>query len=106
MINEHNIRQVATQLGIRANALEVILFGSYARGEACEGSDVDLMIVAESDLPRYKRSVDLYKSLQPYPFGLDLVVYTPQEIEKGRKSNLSFVSTVLREGKRLYVREH
>jgi hypothetical protein len=35
---------------------------------------------------------------------MDLVVYTPQEVERGKKSAVSFVSTVLREGKTVYVR--
>lgn len=104
MINESQIQQVAVQLGNAADALQVILFGSYARGEATDRSDVDLMVVAESDLPRHKRAVNLYKHFRPYPFGMDIVVYTPQEVEDGKKSALSFVSTVLREGKKLYER--
>ncbi len=104
MIDEQEIKRVATRLGKTADALQVILFGSHARGEAGENSDVDLMIIAESDLPRFKRSRELYKQLRPYPFGMDLAVYTPQEIERGKKSPVSFVSAVLREGKTLYVR--
>ena len=103
MINEQDIRQVAFQLGTAANANQVILFGSYARGDANENSDVDFMIITESDLPRYKRSRELYKIFKPYPFGMDLIVYTPQEIEKAKKSPISFVSNVLREGKTLYT---
>jgi uncharacterized protein len=104
MIHENQIRQVAVQLGEAACASLVILFGSYARGEAADRSDVDFMVVAESDLPRHKRAVDLYTQFRPYPFGMDIVVYTPEEIEEGRRSPLSFVSTVLREGKKLYER--
>jgi predicted nucleotidyltransferase len=105
MIDTRDIKRVATHLGIAANAEQVILFGSYARGEAGEHSDVDLMIIAESDLPRFKRSRELYKLFRPYPFGMDLLVYTPQEVEKGKQSSASFVSTVLQEGKVLYVRK-
>ncbi len=62
------------------------------------------MVVAETDLPRHKRAINLYKQFRPYPFGMDIVVYTPQEIEEGKKSALTFVSAVLREGKTLYER--
>ena len=106
MIREQDIKQVATHMGKAINAERAILFGSYARGEATERSDVDIMFVAESDLPRFKRSRVLYKLLTPYPFAMDLVVYTPQEIEKGGKSSVSFVSNVLKEGKTLYVRRN
>lgn len=104
MVNQDKIKNVARSLALAANAERVILFGSYARGDATEQSDVDLMIVAKSDLPRFKRSRELYKLLRPHPFAMDIVVYTPREIEKGKKTNVSFVSTVLKEGKELYVR--
>jgi len=105
MISEQDIMQVATRLGTATNALRVILFGSYARGKPGDNSDVDLMIIAESDLPRFKRSRELYKLFRPYPFAMDLIVYTPKEIERSKESPVSFVSTVLREGKILYVRK-
>ena len=97
-------QQVAQRLGQAANAERVILFGSYARGMATDHSDVDLLVVAESKLPRFKRSPPLYRLLRPYPFSMDLVVYTPEEIEKGRHAPFSFVASALREGKTVYVR--
>jgi uncharacterized protein len=104
MVQRYQIEMVAMRLAEAAGAEQVILFGSHARGEANDASDVDLMIVAKSDLPRFKRSRALYGLLRPYPFPMDLVVYTPEEVERGRQSPLSFVSMVLREGKTVYVR--
>ena len=104
MVDPRDIEWVARRLGIAANAEQVILFGSYARGDARGESDVDFMIVANSDLPRFKRSRELYQLFRPYPFAMDLLVYTPEEIERGKHSPVSFVSTVLQEGKVLYVR--
>ena len=45
MIEQREIERVATLLGNAANASQIILFGSHARGEAEENSDVDLMIM-------------------------------------------------------------
>lgn len=104
MIDKKEIRRIATQIGMAADAERVVLFGSYARETAYEESDVDLLIIAESDLPRFKRSRILYKLFRPYPFAMDLVVYTPEEIEKGKQSPVSFVSRVLREGEVVYER--
>ena len=104
MVQQHQIETVAARLAEAVGAEQVILFGSHARGQADESSDVDLMIVAESDLPRFKRSRVLYRLLRPYPFPMDLVVYTPEEVERGKQSPLSFVAMVLREGKTVYVR--
>jgi len=104
MINQTAIENAARRIGEKINAQAVILFGSHARGDAGATSDVDFFVIAESDLPRFKRSRDIYKIFKPYPFGMDILVYTPQEVEKARKSPLSFVSTVLQEGKTLYER--
>lgn len=106
MVHKDNIKHVARNMAISINAERVILFGSYARGDATEQSDVDLMIIAKSNLPRFKRSRELYKLLRPHPFAMDIVVYTPHEVEKGKKTKVSFVSTVLKEGKTLYVRRN
>ena len=104
MINKKEIESVATQIGIASSAESVVLFGSYAKGNARGDSGVDLLIIAESDLPRFKRSRVLYKLFRPYPFAMDVIVYTPQEVEKGKESPVSFVSRVLREGEVVYVR--
>lgn len=104
MIDKQEIKRVATEIGIAAQAERVVLFGSYAKGSAHHDSDVDLFIIAESELPRFKRSRMLYKLFRPYPFAMDLVVYTPQEVEKGKQSPISFVSRVLSEGEVIYVR--
>jgi predicted nucleotidyltransferase len=104
MVNMSNIEEAAKRIGSQINAKAVILFGSYAKGSANESSDVDFLVIAESNLPRFKRSRELYKLFKPYPFGMDILVYTPAEIEKGRKVSQSFVSTVLREGKTVYAR--
>jgi len=104
MIDEQRIKEVAERIGAAADAERVVLFGSYARGDASRHSDVDLMVIAESDLPRFKRSRELYQLFRPYPFGMDLVVYTPSEVEEGMQSKVSFVSAILREGKTVYER--
>ena len=106
MIDKREIEKVATQIGIASDAESVILFGSHARENTREDSDVDLLIIAESDLPRFKRSRVLYKLFRPYPFAMDLIVYTPREIEKGKESPVSFVSRALQEGEVVYERGH
>ena len=100
----NEIEAVARNIGEAARAERVILFGSYASGMATEQSDVDLLVVAESDLPRHKRSRELYRMIRPHRFAMDIIVYTPQEMRSGSGTPVSFVSQVLREGKPVYVR--
>jgi len=103
MVRFNDIENVARKIGKQADAQAVILFGSHAREQAGIHSDVDLLVIAESDLPRHKRSRELHLMFKPYPFPMDILVYTPQEVEEESKFKLSFISRVLREGKRLYA---
>ena len=102
MVAFNEIEKIAKKIGEQAKARTVVLFGSHARGQAGTDSDVDLLVIAESDLPRHKRSRQLHLMFKPYPFAMDILVYTPKEVETERQFELSFISRVLREGKRLY----
>ena len=102
MVAFNEIEKVAQRIGEQSRASAVVLFGSHARGQAGTDSDVDLLVIAESDLPRHKRSRQLHLMFKPYPFAMDILVYTPQEVETEREFELSFIWRVLREGKRLY----
>ena len=84
--------------------IRIVLFGSRARGEAGPDSDVDLLIVEESDLPRYKRSARYLRALAGLCLKKDVVVWTPAEIEEWSAVPNSFSATALREGRTLYAR--
>ena len=83
----------------------VVLFGSRARGAASPESDFDLLVVKESDEPRYRRAARLYTLLRDLPAEVEIVVYTPDEIAEWRGVPEAFVTTALREGKVLYESE-
>ncbi|MGB9775791.1 MAG: nucleotidyltransferase domain-containing protein [Anaerolineae bacterium] len=80
----------------------VILFGSRARGEARPDSDIDLLVIARSSEPRYCRAVPLYGALSDIPIAMDIIVYTPEEVEEWSGVRQAFVTTALREGIVLY----
>ncbi|MFO7899063.1 MAG: nucleotidyltransferase domain-containing protein [Planctomycetota bacterium] len=87
-----------------ASPEKIILFGSRARGAARGDSDLDLLVVKPSDEPRFRRAVPLYLALRDIDVALDVLVYTPEEIEEWRDVRQAFVTTALREGKVLYER--
>ena len=86
----------------------VILFGSRARGEEREESDVDLVVVeAEPFGPersRHKEMVRLYKVLADFPVSADVLVYSHDEVDYWRDSLNHVLARALREGKVLYER--
>jgi hypothetical protein len=79
----------------------ILLFGSFARGDINEGSDIDLLVVADFDLnflDRIKLLIDLNK------FGIPIepLGYTPKEFEQMQKDGNPFISEVLEKGKVLF----
>jgi predicted nucleotidyltransferase len=101
-ISQNSIEQVAARLGEVAKAQKVILFGSYALGNASEQSDVDFLVISNSTLPRHKRSRQLYALFDEYPFPMDILVYTPQEVETAIRTPGSFLAKVIAEGREVY----
>jgi len=82
----------------------LILFGSRARGEAHEGSDYDLLIIAPSGEPRWRRTVPVYRALAGLGVPKDIVWWTPEEVMAWSGVKSHFIHTVLEEGKVLYER--
>ena len=54
MVSFEKIESVARKIGEQTKAQAVVLFDSYALNQAGMHSDVDLLVIAESDLPRHK----------------------------------------------------
>ena len=80
------------------------MFGSRARGTHRPNSDLDLLIIEESDLLRFERSPRYYLALTGTFLGEDVVVWTPKEVEEWSQVPNAFITTALREGKTLYAR--
>ncbi len=84
----------------------IVLFGSRARGDHRPDSDIDILVIEDSKLPRHRRAIPLYAVLSDLLLDVDaeVVVYTPAEVEDWRGASAAFVTTALREGKVLYER--
>lgn len=59
---------------------KLILFGSAAQGEIHEWSDLDLVVVKRTDKPLLERIEEVLQLVRP-KVGLDVLVYTPEEME-------------------------
>lgn len=82
--------------------LKIVLFGSHARGTARPDSDLDLLIIEESDLPRYQRSTFYRRALVGLFPAKDIIVWTPEEVQQWLDVPQALITTALREGKVLY----
>jgi uncharacterized protein len=82
---------------------QIILFGSYAYGEPNEDSDVDLLVVvSDSDEPRYRRARKAYQALRGIGLATDVIVMTREEIERKINVRSSLVHKVMHDGRIVY----
>ncbi|HEX7343773.1 MAG TPA: nucleotidyltransferase domain-containing protein [bacterium] len=84
---------------------QVIVFGSFARGNNRPESDLDLLIIKESNRPRYERAIPIYHALRDIMMAVDVIVYTPAEVKEWSKVRQAFITTALREGRVLYEKK-
>ncbi len=83
MLDEEAIRKVAERLAQAASQpARVILFGSYARGNADEASDLDFLVVEESLEDKAGEYLKLRDALGSLPTGVDLLLMSRQEYER------------------------
>jgi predicted nucleotidyltransferase len=104
MNTQEIISRVTEKLREHYDPKEIILFGSYAHGNPEKGSDLDLLVIKDTDEKFRERALNVRRILieENGLIGLDILVYTPDEIAKRMEIGDSFLSKILREGVILY----
>ena len=103
-ISLRSLRRVIRQIVEGVHPLRVVLFGSHAYGTPRRDSDVDLLVVMQSKKRPVERAVEVSKVLQFYPFPMDILVRTPQEIRCRLRMGDPFYREIIKRGKILYER--
>ena len=103
-VTDELLRIVVARIIAVGQPLKIILFGSHARGDAQPDSDLDILIVEATDLPRPKRGRAYRRSLVDVHPSKDIVVWTPDEIATWANVPNAFITTALAEGQVLYER--
>jgi uncharacterized protein len=98
-VDEIRTRLIPTLRKLRVE--KAILFGSLSRGTKSRKSDIDLVLVVETEerfFDRYGRFEEIYSKLKCR--SVDLLVYTPSELEQ--IAHRPFIRKILAEGKTIY----
>ena len=76
----------------------IVVFGSVARHEATEDSDLDILVVMETDLDLLHRGTDIRRALRGIMIPMDIVVVTPEEFEEQKDDPFEFVHEIMNAG--------
>lgn len=85
-------------------AERIYVFGSHARGEADELSDLDLVVIKDTSEPFFTRLREAAKLL-PADMAVDLLVYSPAEFSRMLDEGNVFAELVVEEGRLVYDRQ-
>ncbi|MHB1354446.1 MAG: nucleotidyltransferase domain-containing protein [Anaerolineae bacterium] len=96
-----NVIKVVQAIAERFAPQQIVLFGSYAARTERPESDVDLLIIIETDRREIEVALDIRRWLQPQ-FALDLVVITPERLKQRISWGDSFLREILHKGIVLY----
>jgi len=99
---ENSLVNVTHRLRSMPEVIRVILFGSYADGRRDLFTDLDILVIMDTEKSYLQRTADLYQALQ-VDVDMDLFVYTPLEIKQMR--DRSFIRQALKNGKVLYEKK-
>lgn len=102
------IKEIVQAVVNAAHPERVILFGSAARGELQADSDVDLLVIEKEssfkDGSRWAECSRIRRALWDFPVPIDLLLFTPEEVEKWKDSINHVIARSVKEGKVLYER--
>lgn len=102
MLSSLDIDQVRDRIAQAMHPEKIYLFGSYADGKATDESDVDLLVVMQSELTPHQRNVAVKRLFPRRTFSLDAFVYTPQEFARYRDIPGTIVYNAAHHGRLLH----
>jgi len=100
------LSEIVEKLKSEYKPLMIILFGSYAYGNPTEDSDIDLLILKNTDERRVDRFVQVKRIIYNpnYKIPISPLVYTPKEVEERLRIGDDFIKEIIQKGTILYER--
>ena len=96
--------EVVRRIRAVSDPVKIILFGSYARGDWNSDSDLDLLVVMEHVESQRAASIHLRRALRGLLIPIDILVATPEQLERHRDTIGLIYRPILAEGKVIYER--
>lgn len=106
MIDEQILQEVVKRIVAAAQPSRVILFGSYGRGDADAGSDLDLMVIEPEVPDQYAEMIRLHEAVSHTGLGVDVLVYSEAEYRRRSQVPGTVLYWARKEGRALYEAAH
>lgn len=105
MVDEESLQSAVWKIAKTFDPERIILFGSQARGQADERSDVDLLVITPlKGSTRRAMMVAMDRALRGSGFARDIIILTPAEFERDKEIPGTVARPAWKEGKTLYAR--
>lgn len=101
-ITEPLLDEITRKIVDHFHPVQIVLFGSYAYGEPTNDSDLDLLVIMDSELRPTARSAAVARICRPKYVAMDIVVRTPEEIQTRLQNFDPFLEGILKLGRTLY----
>jgi predicted nucleotidyltransferase len=105
MIHIEQIQDITSRIINNYDPEKIILSGSYAIGNFNDDSDLDLIIIKNSELPKHRRGLEIRRLFYGLMIPMDLKIYTPIEYDQELQNKYSFLSSAIKDSKILYERK-
>jgi predicted nucleotidyltransferase len=101
-LSEEKLQEIIRRIVRVAHPEKIILFGSAARGEMGPNSDVDLLVIKRGEYHQGHLTGDIYMNLHGVGQAVDVILVTPEQVERYRDTNCLVIAPALRQGREVY----
>lgn len=102
-VSNEQLNDIIKRIVETAHPLQIILFGSAARGDMRTESDIDVLVIVADGIHRRKTAQQIYVNLVGVGLPVDVIVATPSDMEKYRNSPGLIYREIVKEGRELYA---
>ena len=106
MIETNQIDEIVNRIARNYKPDKIILFGSYAKGNYTDNSDLDFILIKDTITPKHKRGLEVRRLFYGLPIPMDFKIYTSSEFINELSNQYSFLSSAIKDSKILYERKN
>ncbi len=102
MLFEGEIKSFVDRIAEACDPKAIIIFGSVAKGISDENSDLDILVILDTELSYYERTLAVRRAIGVTSIPMDILAFTPEEIDAGKDKRGSIIFEALNTGKVVY----